>query len=364
MTSIWGNDGSGWKVMDPTGFPDEATLHSLVEQAPQMLPLSGSTSLAVLGREVTLGNGSADLIAIEPTGRLCVIEVKLAKNAEARRAVIAQVLTYAAYLRGMDVATLEQQVLATHLHKRGFASLGEAVIAIDQAGAFDQEAFVFGVGESLRQGAFRLVIVLDAVPDELVRLVGYLEAVAPMLVIDLITVAAYDVDGTRVLVPQRVDPEQQPRQPDALFKSKPAPHGRLVDGAAEFYATIDLAPEASRPMLQRLAGWAVGLENEGLVRLQTYHGTSGRWTLLPRLQPDNAGLVTIWNADGAYISLWRSVFERRAPLSIPRIEALLSPANLGQGTYPKEITDELLAAIADAYREATSSAGASAVCAQ
>jgi hypothetical protein len=42
-------------------------------------------------------NGFADLIAIEPNGRISVIEIKLARNAEARRAVIAQVLAYAAY---------------------------------------------------------------------------------------------------------------------------------------------------------------------------------------------------------------------------------------------------------------------------
>jgi hypothetical protein len=49
---------------------------------------------------VQLASGSADLLAVEPNGRLVVIEVKLANNAEARRAVVAQVLTYAAYLHG------------------------------------------------------------------------------------------------------------------------------------------------------------------------------------------------------------------------------------------------------------------------
>ena len=69
-----------------------------------MLPLTGAPQLVVVGREVQLGNGYADLIAVEPSGRLAIIEVKLARNAEARRAVVAQVLTYAAYLRGMELA--------------------------------------------------------------------------------------------------------------------------------------------------------------------------------------------------------------------------------------------------------------------
>src|SRR5437763_1838734 len=43
--------------------------------------------LIVVGREVQLGSGRADLIAIEPSGRIAIIEIKLAWNAEARRAV-------------------------------------------------------------------------------------------------------------------------------------------------------------------------------------------------------------------------------------------------------------------------------------
>lgn len=67
-----------------------------------MLPLAGSPQLTMLGREVRLGSGYADLIAVESTGRLVIIEVKLADNAESRRAVVAQVLSYAGYLQGLD----------------------------------------------------------------------------------------------------------------------------------------------------------------------------------------------------------------------------------------------------------------------
>jgi hypothetical protein len=72
---------------------------------------------------VRLGGGYADLLAAEPSGRLAIIEVKLAKSPEARRAVIAQVLTYAAYLRGMTRETLEQDVLAAYLRGHEHESL-------------------------------------------------------------------------------------------------------------------------------------------------------------------------------------------------------------------------------------------------
>jgi RecB family endonuclease NucS len=103
MTAIWGSGTDGnWRALEPAAYQAEAELHDLVENAPQMLPLAGSPQLTVLGREVRLGSGCADLIAVESTGRLVIIEVKLAGNAESRRAVVAQVLSYAGYLQGLD----------------------------------------------------------------------------------------------------------------------------------------------------------------------------------------------------------------------------------------------------------------------
>ena len=60
-----------------------------------MLPLPGQPRLVILGREVPLGAGYADLIALDGrTGLPVVIEVKLAANTD-RRAVFTQVLGYA-----------------------------------------------------------------------------------------------------------------------------------------------------------------------------------------------------------------------------------------------------------------------------
>lgn len=46
MTAVWHDAGSGrWQLLEPTGFPSEATLHEFVEATPAMLPLSGSPQL-------------------------------------------------------------------------------------------------------------------------------------------------------------------------------------------------------------------------------------------------------------------------------------------------------------------------------
>lgn len=370
MAARWSHDGTGWKTLAPAGFPDEATLHTLVEQAPHLLPLAGAPRLHIVGREVALGSGYADLIAIEPSGRLAVIEIKLARNAEAKRAVVAQVLAYAAFLRGKDVSTLEQSILASHLTKRQYTSLAHAVSTHDQEGSFDPETFASGLAESLAEGKFRLVIVLDAVSSDLARLVSYLEAMTSGLLIDLVTVSAYSVNGSQVLVPQRIEGEHVASAPSAQSKLPSSPTGAetqttttmksqksqgfATEGAEDFVAAIEQAPEAQRPMLQKLADWAIALERQGLVKLWTYHGVNGRLTLLPYLIVDNSGLVTIYSDKGkagVYLQFWRTVFERRAPQSIPVVEAAIGKS-IGQGNTTGAISDELLRALTEAYQQA------------
>ena len=350
MTALWHNDGSGWRALAPAGFPEEAALHALVEGAPQLLPLSGSPLLVVVGREVRLGSGYADLVAVEPSGRIAVIEVKLASNAEARRAVVAQVLTYAAVIYGLDVETLERDILGNQLRERGYDSLVGAMSANDQEGSFDAGEFAAGIAENLSTGAFRLVLVLDDAPSELVRLVGYLEAVGGNLVIDLVTVTAYEVDGSRIMVPQRVDPERPPVEVGQPSQAAKGFAGYLASGASDFGEAIDASPEAQRQDLRRLYDWAISLEQEGLVRLSTYHGKN-RMTLLPYISGEDAGLVTIWNDNGAYLSVWRSVFERRAPKSIPSVETAIG-AQIGNGNSVRLLSNEVLATLTGAYREA------------
>jgi hypothetical protein len=314
-----------------------------------LLPLSGQPQLVVVGREVALGGNYADLIALETTGRPVVVEVKLAQNAEARRAVVAQVLTYAAHLHTLTPAEL-RDILDSHLKARGFGGLSEAAQSADQSGEFSQEAFDQALAEHLGAGSFRLVLVLDSAPDELVRLVGYLETVSDKLVIDLVTVSAFDVNGTGILVPQRVDPERVERvaAPKPASKQK----GELTPGAGVFLEAIKSAPPAEQPKHQRLATWAQGLERLANVNLVSYRGTR-MVTLLPRIRPDNVGLVSIWNDGGkSYLSVWRTVFERLALASIPAVEAALSPVLLGKGNSVVDISDELLDVLTAAYEEA------------
>jgi hypothetical protein len=322
-----------------------------VKDAPQLLPLAGKPHLTVLGREVRLGTGYADLIAVESSGRVVIIEVKLAVNAESRRAVVAQVLSYAGYLQGLDPEQFESQILRSHLG--GFGSILDAVQADELQELVDPAEFHEGVARSLADGSFRMVIVLDSAPDELVQVVGYLQLVTDKIDIDLVTVTAYEVGGSRVLVPQRIEPARRAREmSDAAVTARQS--GPQTEGSTAFRDAIDQAPSEARDDLARLANWAESLAAEGLAHLLTRRGATGVTILKPIMTLDSVALVTI-NSDtrSVYMQFYRSAFERRAPDALERVEAILG-VKLAQGNATRAFPDALLEALTDAYREAAS----------
>ena len=290
MTDIWTDSMEGWKLESAKAFDDEETLHRLILENPEFLPLAGSPRLTVLGNEVVLGPGYPDILAIESSGRPVIIEVKLARNPEARRAIVSQIIAYAAFLHGFDVEALEQGPLRKHLADAGHRSILGAVQAHDQEGSVDPDSFRNSLQECLDTGSFRLVFVLDEVPAELEWLVAYLDTVTVQeLTIDLITLRTYEINGTRVVLPQRVSPGLRTRSPyvgPGSSKSA-ASKGVLSDGPDAFRASIaNDMPEANRAVFEQLIAWAENWPScRTSVSLPT--PTLKRFNLRPEVMPGN-----------------------------------------------------------------------------
>jgi hypothetical protein len=173
------------------------------------------------------------------------------------------------------------------------------------------------------------------------------------IVLDLITVSAYEAGAEQILVPQRVDPEYQAEQvalPSRVVARGAAKARREVDGSDAFEQAVERAPEKDQPGLRRLLAWARDLETAQLATLRTVFG-EGREILLVWVRGEKGGLASIWNDSGAYLTLWRSVFVRLAWDHIGRIENLAGKP-VGQGSSVTEPSAELLDALTDAYRDA------------
>ena len=79
-------------VATETPFPTEAVLHSAIAAHPEVLPSEdlGLGPLVALGQELDFGHGPLDLLAVDATGRLAVIEFKRGTENPDVRKVIAQ----------------------------------------------------------------------------------------------------------------------------------------------------------------------------------------------------------------------------------------------------------------------------------
>lgn len=360
MAGIWinsGTDETRWTLGAPRPFPDEKTLHGLIAENPQLLPLAGSPQLTVLGSEVQLGTGYADILAVEPSGRPAIIEVKLAYNQEARSAIVSQALYYAAFLQGLTVENLEQKfAVSDHLETAGHKSILEAVQANGQDGIVDADSFTNSLQGFLDRGELRLVLVLDGVPDELARIVSYLDAMTiQALTIDLITVSVYDVNDTQVVLPQRVVLALNAEKTCAESGgSKPTTQEPVRSkGSQAFRDATTHASGEDRDTFEKLIVWAEQIAELPDVHLVSTIGET-RVTLNPTLSTEGVGLVTISAYDNnqkPVIYGNRSVFERRAPKSLADVEQS-TPDKIGQGTWIP-ISDDILDALTAAYREAT-----------
>ncbi len=255
-------------------------------------------------------------------------------------------------MQGLDATALRDTV-ASQLHAAGFQTIEEAAAANDDEGTLDPDRFREALDAHLAEGRFRLVLVLDEAPTDLVRLIGYLESITTdRIVVDLVTVAQFDVGDRTVLLPQRIDPERVSLTASSVPRRTVARKPEVSPGADAFELALANSSEEVQEFGHRLVSWARTLEAEGLAVLATAQG-SAYSSLRLRLPGDEAGLGNaVFDQTRVTLTLARTVFERAAPKSLPRIEELIAPQTVGQGRSVEPVTDELLAAIADAYREA------------
>ncbi|MFB3921994.1 MAG: hypothetical protein ACE145_09740 [Terriglobia bacterium] len=165
----------------------EYILQRLIELYPEVLPWhefsDGPPADKVGVCVVCEGAASAatDVLLVERTGtgtgRFVIVETKLIKNPEIFRAVVGQILEYAAKLSsGETLETLEERAINYWKTRLGRFN-GEFHAQMKKAfGEGWQEAIWESAFENLRRGNVRLLIVSDSVPEDLRLAVTFLPA--------------------------------------------------------------------------------------------------------------------------------------------------------------------------------------------
>jgi hypothetical protein len=183
---------------------DEKWLQRLIFDNPECLPISDLdatyTRLVPVCVELNTPAGPIDALFITPEGRLVVLEVKLWRNPEARRKVIAQILDYAKELSRWSYEDLQREV--SRATKRSGNALFQ--IAAKSSPGLDEASFVDEVSRGLERGRFMLLIVGDGIREGVGAITAFLEEFATLdFSFGLVELAIYSMpDGKRLVQPR------------------------------------------------------------------------------------------------------------------------------------------------------------------
>lgn len=178
------------EIIKPESFDKEITLQEIVKKHPEIIPLEEIDEefdpLLIIGREFYLEKaGSIDLLAIDTTGLLTIIEFKLDKNSKMRE-VVAQTIEYGANVWEMSYDVLDNKVQEyfnsnrCEIKELKNKTLVQAVRWHDKKTKneddteFSAEEFIKNVSSNLQKGEFRLIIFCDKVDARTKRAVEYL----------------------------------------------------------------------------------------------------------------------------------------------------------------------------------------------
>lgn len=161
--------GQAWHVLQPV---DERAIQTLLAQSPSLLPSPGPGELAVAANFRVGLMGSVDLLGVGVDGRVALVECGR-QEGPGRRPMGGAALAVAA---GLWRAPYEEFDRAFAV--RAGVPLAEKVAAVAAAGglSWDEAAFRQAVTANLAGGRFQLVLVVDAVTDEVRSVVAYLNA--------------------------------------------------------------------------------------------------------------------------------------------------------------------------------------------
>ena len=205
-----------WAVPSTTSYGQEADLRDLLAANPSIIPGVNDPTAAAVTELGVPAVGRVDVVVVESTGAITVVEAKLATNADIRRTVIGQVFAYAAGLAQLDLEGFER---AWQARSNG-ASLADQVLGADSSEA-DVAEFHSAIVDNLAEGRFRLLLAVDSLTDELRLIIGYLASHLDLEVIAL-ELAYASHDGVDVLVPRTWGSELTRLRPGGSTGGRPS----------------------------------------------------------------------------------------------------------------------------------------------
>ena len=157
---------NGAEALRAEPYESESELEEVLADHVELLREGDEPRCAMVTSQLHLpGSGIADLVFVDAAGVPVLVEVKLGRNPQSRREVIAQVFDYASALSAWTVDELDD-------HTDGALETALYTFSEDDEAAF--RARWRAVAANLRSGMVRVVAAVDEHTDELSRVIEFI----------------------------------------------------------------------------------------------------------------------------------------------------------------------------------------------
>ncbi len=205
MTIVVAQQGSSRLTrLNPRPVRDEGFLQRYFATHPEVLPLDiirEGLRLLPVAKEFPTRSGPLDVLALDDQGVVWVVETKLYRNPD-KRLVVAQILDYAAALWSEYSPPDEfVDVLRTEFREQQGKDLDEAVSEVFGLHQDELEAYWESVRETVEEGQFSFVVLMDRLDDRLRDLIGFLNQKSQFFVYG-VELTFYEHQGLTIIVPR------------------------------------------------------------------------------------------------------------------------------------------------------------------
>ena len=200
--------------IDETAFETEDKLQRLIEEHPELLDgeqmqPEDPRRWLLIGREIGVpaaaGEGARwalDHLLVDQDATLTLVEVKRGWNPDIRRAVIGQLLEYAAHASVAWTANELRETFERGALKQCRDPQEELATLLQSGSDPDGDAFWDDVATNLAANRLRLLIVSDRIPDEIARVVTFLNKQISDIEVLAVEIKRFKGNVNQTLVPR------------------------------------------------------------------------------------------------------------------------------------------------------------------
>lgn len=192
----------------------EDGLQTLIEDYPGIIPgrqiVQGSGApprFMLLCREMSVGGWALDFLLVDQFAVPTLLEAKLVENPESRRAVVGQIIEYAANAAENWLNGKLFEKSSSYYAKKGL-DLEESIKHFTEDEDMSADAFFEQIEQNLNQGKMRLIIATDNLRPEVRKVIEYLNAETRNIEVLGLEISFYGDDESAVLVPTVVGQTQ------------------------------------------------------------------------------------------------------------------------------------------------------------